>query len=120
MMCCLLLAISTVSFAQGGMRRSPEEQAKQLKEQLKLTDDQTAKITTILQTQAKSRDSIFNAANGDRQAMMQAMRPLMESTNTKIQAVLTDEQKAAYKKWMEERRERMRQNQGGGAPPSQK
>lgn len=120
MMCCLLMVIGTVSFAQGGMRRSPEEQAKQLKEQLKLTDDQTTKVTAILQTQAKSRDSIFNAANGDRQAMMQAMRPLMESTNTKIQAVLTDEQKAAYKKWMEERRERMRQNRDGGAPPSQK
>lgn len=119
LMCCFLLGISAVSFAQGRQQRSPEEQAKQLKEQLKLTDDQTAKLTAIYQTQAKTRDSIRTAANGDMQSMRQAMMPLMQSTNAKIQAILTPEQKTAYDKMVAERMERMRQG-GGGAPPSQK
>jgi protein CpxP len=40
----------------------------------------------------------MKAANGDRQAMMSAMRPMQEATNAKIKALLTDEQKAALKK----------------------
>lgn len=91
---------------------SPADQAKQLQTQLTLTDDQTAKITAILQTQATKRDSIRTAANGDRDAMMQGMRPLMEATTVKIKAVLTADQATAYQKILDERRARMMQ--GGG------
>jgi protein CpxP len=122
MVCCFVLGISAVSFAQGGgQRRSPEEQAKGLQTQLKLTDDQTAKITAIYQTQAKTMDSLRTASNGDRQAMMSAMRPLTEANNTKIKALLTAEQKEAFDKMQAERMNRMRQGGGGGnPPPSQK
>jgi len=112
-----------MSFAQGGgrQRMSPEEQAKGLQTQLKLDDSQTAKITAILQSQAKSMDSLRTAANGDNQAMMQAMRPMREASTTKIKAVLTADQAAAYDKMQAERMNRMRQGGGGGnPPPSQK
>jgi periplasmic protein CpxP/Spy len=118
MVCCFVLGISAVSFAQGGgrPRMSPEEQAKGLQTQLKLTDDQTAKVTAIYQAQSKSMDSLRTANNGgDRQAMFQAMRPMMEASNTKIKAILTAEQKEAFDKMQAERANRMRQ--GGGAPP---
>lgn len=118
MMCCFALGISAVSFAQGRMQRSPEEQAKNMQTEYKLTDDQTAKVMALYTTQAKTRDSIRSASNGDRQAMMQAMRPMMEATNAKLKAILTPEQYAAYEKANAERMQRMRQ--GGGAPPSQK
>ena len=124
MLCCFVLGISAVSFAQGGggrMQRSPEEQAKGLQTQLKLDDTQTAKIVAIYQTQAKSMDSVRTAANGDRQAMMQAMRPMREATTTKIKAVLTADQAAAYDKMMAEMRNRQGgQGGGGNPPPSQK
>ena len=125
MMCCFVLGISAVSFAQGGrMQRSPEEQAKGLQTQLKLTDDQTAKVTAIYQMQAKSMDSLRTASNGDRQAMMQAMRPMREATNTKVKAVLTADQVTAYDKMQAEMRSRMGGGggQGGGntPPPNQK
>jgi len=108
-----------MSYAQGGgrMRRSPEEQAKALQTQLKLTDDQTAKVTAIYTAQAKSRDSIMTASNGDRQAAFQAMRPLMEASNAKIKAILTADQVAAFDKYqaeMQERRRQMMQQNGGG------
>lgn len=115
LMCCLLLGITAVSRAQGGgMRRSPEDRAKNLQTQLKLTDDQTAKITTIYKGQTTKMDSIRTAANGDRDAMRQAMMPLMKDTNDKIKAVLTADQATAYDKMMQERMDRMRQGGGGG------
>ena len=114
LLCCFLLGITAISRAQGGgMRMSAEDRAKQLQTQLKLTDDQTAKVVAIFKTQATKRDSIRTAANGDRDAMMQAMMPLMKDTNDKIKAVLTNEQVAAYEKILQERMQRMQQGGGG-------
>ncbi|GGG99463.1 periplasmic heavy metal sensor [Mucilaginibacter phyllosphaerae] len=110
MICLFLLGISAVSFAQGGgrQRMSPEDRAKALKESLKLTDDQTTKVTAIFQAQAKSMDSLRNAG-GD---MRSQMRPMMQATNEKVKSILTPEQAAAWQKEMDERRARM-QNGGG-------
>ena len=115
LMCCFLIGITAVIRAQGGgMRRSPEEQAKNLQTQLKLTDDQTTKITAIYKDQATKRDSIRTAANGDRDAMRSAMMPLIKSTSDKVKAILTPEQATAYDKMMQERMDRMRNGGGGG------
>jgi len=108
LICCLLLGITAVSRAQGGQRRSPEERAKMLQTQLKLSDDQTAKITALYQAQTAKVDSVRNAG-GDRSAF----RPIMEATNEKIKAILTPEQATSYQKMMDEMRAR-RQNGGGG------
>jgi periplasmic protein CpxP/Spy len=83
---------------------SPEDRAKQMQTQYKLTDDQTAKIVAVYKTMAAKRDSIRNAG-GDRSAM----RPFMQSMAMQIKAILTPDQWAAYQKEMEERRA-----QGGG------
>jgi len=115
LMCCFLIGITAVCRAQGGgMRRSPEEQAKNLQTQLKLTDDQTTKITAIYKDQATKRDSIRTAANGDRDAMRSAMMPLIKSTSDKVKAILTPEQATAYDKMMQERMDRMRNGGGDG------
>ena len=110
LMCCILLGITAVSRAQGGgQRRTPEERAKMLQTQLKLTDDQTAKVTAIYKAQTVRIDSLRNAG-GDRSAFM----PIIQATNEKIKAVLTPDQAAAYQKMMDERRARMQQGGGGG------
>lgn len=115
LMCCFLIGISAASHAQGGrMRRSPEEMAKGLQTQLKLTDDQTTKITAIYKDQATKMDSVRTAANGDRDAMRQAMMPMRKATNEKVKAVLTPEQATAFDKWQQEMADRMRQGGGGG------
>jgi len=112
--CCILLGIATMSRAQGGgMRMSPEDRAKQLQTQLKLSDDQTAKIIVIYKTQAAKRDSIRTASNGDRDAMRSAMMPLMQASNKQVMDILTPDQQTAYKKMMEDMRAQ-RQNGGGG------
>jgi periplasmic protein CpxP/Spy len=117
LMCCLVVGFAAASHAQGGrMRMSPDEQAKALQTQLKLTDDQTAKITSILTAQSTKMDSVRTAANGDRQAMMAGMQPIRQTTQAKIAAILTPEQAAAYKKIQDEQRARMQNGGGGGAP----
>ena len=113
-MCCFLMGIAAASYAQGGNRRSPEEMAKGLQTQLKLTDDQTTKITAIYKDQATKMDSVRTAANGDRDAMRSARMPIMKATNDKVKAILTPEQATAYDAWMKERMDRMRQGGGGG------
>jgi protein CpxP len=115
LMCCLFLGITAVSRAQGGgQRMSPEDRAKQMQTQLKLTDDQTAKITVILQAQATKMDSVRTAANGDRDAMRAGMMPIRTASNNQIKALLTPDQAAAYQKMQDEMRARMQQGGGGG------
>lgn len=116
LMLCFVAGITTLSKAQGGQRRTPEEQAKQLQTQLKLSDDQTAKITSIMQMQSTKLDSIRTAANGDRDAMRSGMMSVRQMIAPQIKAVLTADQSAAYDKMQADMRARM-QN-GGGAPPS--
>ena|ERR1700744_5604819 len=114
LMCCILLGISAVGRAQGGVgRMSPEDRAKAMQTQLKLSDDQTAKITVILKAQRAKMDSLRTASNGDRDAMRSAMMPMMKASNDQIKAILTADQAAAYDKWMADQRA-ARQNGGGG------
>jgi protein CpxP len=109
LMCCFFIVIAAASHAQGRMRMSPEDRAKGMQTQLKLTDDQTTQITAILKTSAAQRDSVKNAG-GDREAM----RPIMMAANQKIQAILTDDQKVAYKQMMDDMRAKMQNGGGGG------
>jgi periplasmic protein CpxP/Spy len=109
LICCFLVGFTAITRAQGGgMRMSPEDRVAAMKTKLNLTDDQSAKILAIFKWAAAKRDSIRNAG-GDRDAM----RPVMMQSNQQVQAVLTDDQKAAYKKWMDDMRAQM-QNGGGG------
>ncbi|GAC1305053.1 MAG: hypothetical protein NVSMB24_13440 [Mucilaginibacter sp.] len=114
LMCCFLVGITAVSRAQGGQRMSPADRAKQMQTQLKLTDDQTAKITAILQTQATKMDSVRTAANGDRDAMRAGMAPFRTAASAQIKAILTPDQAAAYQKMLDEQRARMQNGGGGG------
>jgi protein CpxP len=115
LVCCIVIGITTLSHAQGGQQRSPEERAAALKTSLALNDEQTSKITAIYAAQAKSMDSL-RTAGGD----MSAMRPMMTATNAKIKAVLTPDQAAAFQKQQDERMKRMQQGMGGGNPPPPK
>ncbi|MES2277960.1 MAG: Spy/CpxP family protein refolding chaperone [Bacteroidota bacterium] len=117
LVCCFVIGATAMSFAQGGGRgpqKPPAEQAKDLQASLKLTDDQTAKVTAIYTANAAKRDSLTKAG-----ADRAAMRPLRQEATDKINAILTADQKAAWKKQMDEMRAKMGGGQGGGGgtPP---
>lgn len=87
-------------------RRTPSERAAALKEQLNLTDEQTAKVDSLY-TDADTKFQEASQNGFDRTKF----RAIMDSTNTEIAKILTDEQKDAFNKILVERRNRMRGNQ---------
>ena len=107
----LAIGVSAASFAQGPP--SPEQQIAQLKTSLTLTDAQVAKITPIYVTQAKSRDSLFQAANGDFQSAIPKMMTMNAAANAKVKALLTPEQAAIFQKQIDAQAERMKRFQQG-------
>ena len=107
----LAIGVSAASFAQGPP--SPEDQIAALKTSLSLTDAQVAKVTPIYMSQAKSRDSLFQAANGDFQSAIPKMMTMMTAGNAKVKAILTPEQAAIFQKQIDAQAERMKQFQQG-------
>ena len=115
LMCCFLVGISAMSFAQNGPNQnnrgmwSPAEQTERLKESLKLNEEQVAKIKVIYEGQSKSIDSLRTAMDGDMSGMREKIMPIMTTTNDKIKATLTADQASAFQKQLDERMSRMRQ-----------
>jgi len=115
---CFVIGATAMSFAQGGggggrPQPAPADQAKTYQTALKLTDDQTAKITTILVAQQAKRDSLTKA--GVAQADMRtAFAPIRTATTAKIKALLTPEQATAFDAMPQGGRGG---RGGGGTPP---
>jgi periplasmic protein CpxP/Spy len=80
---------------------------------LKLTPDQQEKIKPILADRDTQMTALRSDQSDDRRAKMMKLRT---DTNDKINAVLTPEQQAEFKKMNDEMAARMG---GGGAPPPQ-
>lgn len=124
MVCCFVVSIVSLSKAQGGGgggrggARTPEDQLKQIQAAVPtLTADQSTKLMAIYKAGAATRDSLMKAG-----ADRTAMRPMMQAQQAKVQAVLTDDQKAVYTKYMADMRAKMQQGGGGmggggGTPP---
>lgn len=109
-----LLALLQVSaLAQGRGMRSPEERAKQLKEQLTLTDDQVVKVKKIFEDGQKQAMDMMGSNMGDRAAMREVMMKITAKQDSLIEKLLTKEQTAKYTTVKKEREERMRQFQRG-------
>lgn len=64
---------------------------------LGITDEQSGKIKTILASQQTGMQEIREAAGQDFAAMMPKMTALRKETNTKVTALLTDDQKKTWK-----------------------
>ncbi len=106
----LLLAFSlSVSHAQQGMRMTPEQRVARLKDSLALSDAQAAKLLPVFQESDKKREAAFAAAGDDRDARRAAMRSVMDTTDVKIESLLTDSQKAKYE---DMKKQRMQGGQG--------
>ena len=110
----MLLFAQQVTWAQAqgwGMMLSPEERAKQLQEQLNLTDEQTAKVTKIFEASQKKAMEMMGSFQGDREAARKAMQEMQAKTDKDIEALLTKEQAKKYEKLKKERAQRMQQMQ---------
>lgn len=91
---------------------SPEEMAKmqadQMKETVKLNDDQYAKVLVVYKEQGEQMQKMVQEGG---QPDMGAFQKMHEEQDKKLKEILTDEQ---YKKWNEHLQQMMQQFQGGG------
>jgi periplasmic protein CpxP/Spy len=102
----IAMLFSTVMQAQP-QRMSVEERVKILKDSLKLSDEQTTKVTKILEDQREEMTTAMNNNRGDRQAMRAVRQEIMKKTDDKIKEVLTEEQVKVYDKVIKDRQAQM-------------
>jgi Spy/CpxP family protein refolding chaperone len=81
---------------------------------LNLTDDQAKQVKVIMLSQATSMDSLRSSGGGDPSSMRPGMMAIMKNTDTKLNAILTDDQKKEYEAMKAERRQRQMGGGGGG------
>ncbi len=101
----LILLFAAGINAQG--RYSVKDRVDQLKQRLTLTDEQAAKVDSIL-TASMDKEKNLDVTGKNRR---DAMRKIMTDANAQIDSLLTDPQKAEFKKMLEERRNRMQNRQ---------
>jgi periplasmic protein CpxP/Spy len=91
---------------QGRGRRgmNPDRQVQALTKKLNLTSDQAAKITPILQDRAQQMQALradTTVAPADRRAKAKG---IMDDSNSKIEAVLNDQQKQQFEQMQAQRK----------------
>ena len=115
----------------GGMHRGgPDRQLNMLTHVLNLTPDQQKGVKAILDQQATEMKALRDKAPADpsaghpaetREARMTQMNQIHEESNTKIAALLDDNQKKTFAEWEARRKEQMERRGGrggqGGPPP---
>jgi periplasmic protein CpxP/Spy len=96
----------------------PDRQLEHMTKQLNLTADQQSQIKPLLVDRQQKMQALWqnqSLSREDRRSQMQAIR---QDSETKITAVLTDEQKQKYQAMQERMREHGPGPGGDNAPPS--
>ncbi|MCU0454421.1 MAG: hypothetical protein MUE68_12270 [Bacteroidetes bacterium] len=98
---CSVVVVGALS-AQG-MRASPEERAKMLKDSLALDKAQTVKVTAIYKESQDAMMSAFQNASGDREAMRGTMQEITKKADEKVKALLNETQKKKFEEMIKNR-----------------
>ena len=99
-----------------GMGMDPARRLQMLQDRLNLTADQSTQIKAILddgQTKMQALRANTALSQDDRRSQGMALR---NDENTKIEAVLTADQKTQYEQMLAQQRDRMRNGGGPGGP----
>jgi len=101
--------LMTATFGMAQMpQQDPKERVKNQLEryqpELQLNAEQTAKFEAVLLAEAEQMGKLFEASNGDREAMRASREKLTAETTAKVKGVLTPEQFKKYEAMMAERR----------------
>jgi Spy/CpxP family protein refolding chaperone len=104
---------------------NPERELQQLTERLQLTTDQQTQVKSLLAERRQKMDELRRSSSGSDSSAQTAppgreqMEALRNDTDTKISALLNQDQKAKFAEWQQERKARMERHQGPGGdnPP---
>ncbi len=97
-----------------------KERVKEMAESVGLSDEQIEKIVAIQKEHFQTMDESRQNSSGDRSKMRETMDKMFEEMNTKIKAVMTDEQYKKYQEYEKSHRRGPGGPGGGGEPPSQR
>jgi len=100
------ILFSTLAQAQP-QRMSIEDRVKILKDSLKLSDEQSTKITKFLEDQREEMTTAMGENRDNRDAMQAARKEIMKKADENIKSVLTEDQAKKYDEMLKERRARM-------------
>jgi len=93
---------------------SVDDQLKTLTKQLQLTDDQQPKVRDILQNRHDQIQQVMQDTSTPRAEKWSKMREIHETTNGKIRALLTDDQKKKFDDYLQKQQEHQQQQRGRG------
>ncbi|MBS1532505.1 MAG: hypothetical protein JSU01_19535, partial [Bacteroidetes bacterium] len=96
LICCLFIGIAAT--AQVKSTADPEQKAKGLQKQLKLSDAQTVKVAAIYKESVEKFEKIKVADKGNTDKIAKDIAPLRTATIKKIKALLTPAQAVKYDK----------------------
>ena len=103
-----LILFSAPAFAEHNEHKEEgsygEKRVEKLKEKLSLSDEQTAQIQAILKESEPTQE--------EKDAFKKKMQDRMKTTDDKISAVLTEEQRAKYAELKEKRKEQRKEGKG--------
>jgi protein CpxP len=94
-----------------------EHQLEMMTKRLNLTPDQVTQVKAIDADTMKQAMAVRNDTTLSQADKRSKMMDLHTAAQTKIRALLTDDQKTKYDAMQAEMKERMQNHQGGGAPP---
>ncbi|MBE1162104.1 hypothetical protein [Dyella acidiphila] len=98
---------STQASAPQHAAPDPQKQAARLTKRLGLSDDQSSKITTILQNQQQQMSTVRGDSSLSQQDRRAKMRSIRQDSDTQINAVLTPAQQTQYTAMKQQMMQRM-------------
>jgi Spy/CpxP family protein refolding chaperone len=122
--CCALWAQNAAPPTGLTGQRGPnqERELQQLTQVLSLSADQQAQVKSLLAERRDKMEALRKSGSGG-DASSQAAQPSREQmeairndTDTKITALLNDDQKTKFAAWQQQRKQRMERRQGPDAP----
>lgn len=103
----LCIAVFCTAVAAQPRGNRVENQLKRLQEKVGLSEDQAAKVKTILHKAQESMRAEFEKSDGDRETRREAMRKRTEQTDAEIEKLLSKEQKPKFAEYKKERQKEM-------------
>lgn len=92
------------------MTNSPEEIVEQMKERLRLTEEQVTKIRPVIEESFNKRRDILNNNGQDKKTNRSALQEVRWKTDMKLGQILTEEQMSDYQNLFEEKSEKSQQD----------
>jgi protein CpxP len=105
---------------RGPGQQGPEQELGWLSDNLKLTDDQKAKIKPLIEDEHKQLTALREDSSLSREEKRAKFRQIRTSTFDQIRPILTEQQRSTLQQIQQQREQRMkaRQQKSGGESPA--